>query len=232
MRRASRWHCSELLFLHGISHIVRLWNKLRWSNLMPTWLNNLADRKDSSARTQQCTVDHPGLLWFAERRSVSKGLLQQCLHHFSRSFFPLLGTSEKCHTNPTVTTAEIVKIGAGQLKRDLWSLHGRVFCFRPAQCDQAAQSHGGATYAQSAQSHDVSCMSPSAQPLEQCLKLLEDCRILGILHKGCHKECHKECHKNVNYVINLGPNKWSNVVKYMQPCHFSKRSRALKASDQ
>lgn len=39
-------HCSELLFLHGISHIVRLWNKLRWSNLMPTWLNNLADRKD------------------------------------------------------------------------------------------------------------------------------------------------------------------------------------------
>ena len=50
-------HCSELLFLDGISHIVRLWNKLRWSNLMPTWLNNLADRKDCEMAhlNQLCT---------------------------------------------------------------------------------------------------------------------------------------------------------------------------------
>ena len=34
-------HCLELLFLHDISQIARLWNKLRWPNLMPTWLNNL-----------------------------------------------------------------------------------------------------------------------------------------------------------------------------------------------
>lgn len=152
--------------------------------------------------------------------------MQQCLHHLSLSFFPLLGTSEKCHTNPAVTTAEIVKIGAGQLKRDLCSLHGRVSASGPAQCDQAAQSHG----VQPTQGQHNLMMShvclhlPSL--LEQCLKLLEDCRILGPGY--CTRDAIRNVIRNVNYVISLGPNKWSNVVKYMQPCHFSKRSRGTK----
>ena len=113
---------------------------------------------------QQCTVDHPGLLWFAERRSVSKGLLQQCLHHLSLSFFPLLGMSDKRPiVSPIlqlpVTTAETVEIGAGQLKRNLCSLHGRASASGPTQCDQVAQSHR----VQPRHSQE-SLMSPSAQP--------------------------------------------------------------------